>query len=156
MVRRSDRVKASCNGYKGNVCKARNCVGCSSEPPTLSSSSLKKIGTSFCQIQPDLVDDHILFKKKKTNPIGKNRKRERMRRASRGEMKQIKGRMMKMMKQAKGRMMKTTARTAETLATTVLIYGQQQNLEDCKLECAWSELGKEVGLCQRQNHREQM
>lgn len=71
VVRRSDRVRATCNGFKGNVCKARNYLSCSSEPPTLSLASLKKIGTSICQLQPD----QVLFKKKKTNPIRKKQKK---------------------------------------------------------------------------------
>lgn len=74
-VRRSDRVRASCNGFKGNICKAKNCLGCSSDPPTLSPSTLKKIGTSICQLQPAQVEDQVLFKKKKINPIGKKQKK---------------------------------------------------------------------------------
>jgi hypothetical protein len=31
-VRRSSRVRASCKGFKMNACKAKNCLGCTSEP----------------------------------------------------------------------------------------------------------------------------
>jgi hypothetical protein len=47
LVRCSTRVRASCNGFKVSACKGKNCLGCSSEIPTLSPTTLKKIGTSF-------------------------------------------------------------------------------------------------------------
>lgn len=56
-VRHSNRVRASCNGFKMNTCKAKNCLGCSSDPPTISPTSLKKIGSSLYQLQPSQLDD---------------------------------------------------------------------------------------------------
>jgi len=75
IVRHSNRVRVSCNVLKMNICKAKNCLGCSSDPPTLSPTSLKKIGSSLCQLQPSQLDDQILLKKKKMDPIGKRQKK---------------------------------------------------------------------------------
>lgn len=75
IVRHSNRVRVSCNVFKMNICKAKNCLGCSSDPPTLSPTSLKKIGSSLCQLQPSQLDDQILLKKKKMDPIGKRQKK---------------------------------------------------------------------------------
>lgn len=74
-VRRSPRVKASCKGFKSNTCKAKNCLGCSVKPPTLSTSALRKIGSSICQIDQELLDDQTLLKKKKMDPVGKKQKK---------------------------------------------------------------------------------
>jgi len=56
-IRRSNRVRANYSGFKMNTCKAKNCLGCSSDPPTISPTSLKKIGSSLCQLQPSQLDD---------------------------------------------------------------------------------------------------
>jgi hypothetical protein len=76
-VRRSSRVRANCNGFKMNVCKARNCPGCNSEPPTLSPAILKKIGTSMCDLQDDQLQEQILRSKKKVEPVGKKLKKRK-------------------------------------------------------------------------------
>lgn len=76
-VRRSSRVRAICNGFKRSACNSKNCLGCSVEPPTLSPTSLKKIGVTLCKIQPALLEEEILLKKKKMKPIGKKQKKGR-------------------------------------------------------------------------------
>ncbi|KAG0519669.1 hypothetical protein BDA96_08G006900 [Sorghum bicolor] len=76
MVRRSNRVRAGNNGFKASTCKVKNCLGCSSAPPILSASTLKKIGTSVCEIEPKKLEEMELMKrKKKVDPIGKKSKK---------------------------------------------------------------------------------
>jgi hypothetical protein len=60
-----------------NVCKTKNYVGCNSEPPTLSLATLKKTGTSMCQLQDDQLEEQILISKKKVEPIGKKLKKNK-------------------------------------------------------------------------------
>jgi hypothetical protein len=43
-VRRSDRLKGKSFGYKGDFCQGRNCLCCSTEPPTLSRRVIRKLG----------------------------------------------------------------------------------------------------------------
>lgn len=43
--------------------------------PILSPSSLKKIGTSLCQLQEDQLDEHLLMTKNKLEPVGKKVKK---------------------------------------------------------------------------------
>jgi hypothetical protein len=76
-IRRSSRIRANCNGFKVNVCKTKNYVGSNSKPPTLSLATLKKIGTSMCLLQDDLLEEQILMSKKKVEPIGKKLKKNK-------------------------------------------------------------------------------
>lgn len=76
-VRRSNRVRANSNGFKLDTCKIKNCLGCSSEPPILYPHSLKKIGTSLCQLQEDQLDEHLLMTKNKLEPVGKKVKKNK-------------------------------------------------------------------------------
>lgn len=75
MVRRSSRVRANTNGFKHSTCKIRNCLGCSNDPPILSPTSLKKIGTSMCQLQEDQLEEQMLLVKDKLEPMGKKGKK---------------------------------------------------------------------------------
>lgn len=63
-VRRSPRVKEKNMGFKTNQCRVKNYLDCSTNPPTLPLESLKKIGTEFCQLNPDLLEEQLLAKKK--------------------------------------------------------------------------------------------
>jgi hypothetical protein len=76
MVRRSNRMKASNNGFKPDTCKVKNCLGCSSAPPTLSPTFLKKIGASICQVDPEKLEEAKLLKKKTTDPVGKKPRKD--------------------------------------------------------------------------------
>lgn len=60
-----------------STCKAKNCLGCSNELPTLSPLSLKKIGTSLCQLQEDQLEEQILMSKNKLDPMGKKVKKNK-------------------------------------------------------------------------------
>ena len=71
-VRRSNRVRASNNGFRPNVCKVKNC---SSTPPTLSPTSLKKIGVALYQLEPKELEEQELLKKM-VAPVGKKSKKD--------------------------------------------------------------------------------
>jgi hypothetical protein len=76
VVRRSTRVRANSNGFKVSICKTKNCLGCSSAPPTLSQNVIRKIGTSMCQLWDDQLEDHVLLGKK-MEPVGKKAKKSK-------------------------------------------------------------------------------
>lgn len=71
MVRRSDRVRGNSNGFKLGICRIKNCLGCSNDPPIMSPRTLKKIGTSMCQLQEEQLEEQALLSKKKLEPMGK-------------------------------------------------------------------------------------
>jgi hypothetical protein len=62
-VRRSDRLKGKSLGYKGDSCQGRNCLCCSTNPPTLSRRVIRKLGNEFCKIAPVVLSDETLLKK---------------------------------------------------------------------------------------------
>ncbi|TVU20885.1 hypothetical protein EJB05_30486, partial [Eragrostis curvula] len=64
-LRRSDRIKSYKNGFKHNTCENRNYFACTSEAPSLSPSIIKNLGTEFCNLSPDKVNDAALKKKRK-------------------------------------------------------------------------------------------
>jgi len=72
-VRRSNRVKEKCNGFKTSQCKIANCLGCSVKPPILQEEQLRNIGTSLCQIPQDQLEEGALNKKKKVGAVGKKK-----------------------------------------------------------------------------------
>lgn len=74
-VRRSLRVKANAKGFKVNSCRIKNCLGCSNDSPTLSPATLKKLGSSMCQLQEEDLDDFALMEKNKLEPVGKKVKK---------------------------------------------------------------------------------
>lgn len=76
VVRRSTRVRDSCKGFKMSTCKTKNCLGCSSKPPTLSPATLKKIGTCLCQLAEEQLEEQALLNKKKMEPVGKKLKKD--------------------------------------------------------------------------------
>ncbi|TVU17769.1 hypothetical protein EJB05_33825, partial [Eragrostis curvula] len=72
-VRRSDRLKKKNEGFKANSCSHWNCVACTNEPPVLSPSLIKDLGTSFAQVAPEEVNEQALQKKRKSKTaIGKH------------------------------------------------------------------------------------
>jgi hypothetical protein len=76
-VRRSSRLKVRNKGFKSTVCTKANCVACSSKPPTLSTSAVRNLGKELAQIDPDLLTDDSLMKKKETTPIGIKKNNDR-------------------------------------------------------------------------------
>jgi hypothetical protein len=59
-VRRSTRLKKENKGFKSTYCKDKNCLGCSSTPPTISQKIIKNLGASFCRLDPaDLTAEKL-------------------------------------------------------------------------------------------------
>lgn len=73
-VRRSIRVQSHSKGFKNKPCQ-KNCPGCSSKPPILSATSLKKIGTSICHMKEEDMEELNLMGKSSVEPIGKRSKK---------------------------------------------------------------------------------
>lgn len=72
--RRSNRLKIRNKGFKQSPCGKANCVGCSSKPPTLSNSIIRNLGKELCQIDPELLSDEILLKKKEAGVVEAKKK----------------------------------------------------------------------------------
>ncbi|TVU45372.1 hypothetical protein EJB05_04859, partial [Eragrostis curvula] len=76
-VRRSNRLKNYSKGFKQSSCQQKNCLGCSAEAPTLSPSVIKNLGTEFCNLSPEKVNDEALKKRKKAKaPVGQKAPKE--------------------------------------------------------------------------------
>jgi hypothetical protein len=60
---RSERLKGKSNGFRMASCLSRNCFCCNTEPPTLSTNTIKSFGQEFCKISPMVVSDEALMKK---------------------------------------------------------------------------------------------
>lgn len=59
-LRRSERLHKNSKGFKSPTCKNKNCLGCSSNPPTLSSSVVRDLGPAFCNLDPiSLSEDKL-------------------------------------------------------------------------------------------------
>ncbi|RCV25445.1 hypothetical protein SETIT_5G167200v2 [Setaria italica] len=64
-VKRSLRKKDQLKGFKSSSCNDKQCLGCSIDPPTISTSVIKNLGASFCKIDPAKLTD-VPLKKRKT------------------------------------------------------------------------------------------
>jgi hypothetical protein len=69
-VRRSLRLKKINNGFKSSCCKEKNCLGCSTKPPTISTKVIRNLGASFCGIDPQ----ELLSPKLNAKPVQKQKK----------------------------------------------------------------------------------
>ena len=75
-LRRSKRQKALNKGYKNSTCSVKGCLGCTLNPPILSPSTIKNLGSSFCKLDPNLLSEEnlgqpSLKKKSAPSPSGK-------------------------------------------------------------------------------------
>lgn len=75
-MRRSPRIKSSKKGFKDPVCKDKNCLGCNTNPPTLSSKMIRKLGSTLCDLDAPLVTDEALNRKKKKNEAPSKKKKK--------------------------------------------------------------------------------
>lgn len=71
-LRRSDRIHNQHKGFKPSVCKDRNCLGCSPNPPLLSSSVVRDLGKTFCSIDASQLSDDILNAKAQKGAVGRS------------------------------------------------------------------------------------
>lgn len=49
-LRRSNRVRKVCNGFKPSICMNKKCLACTPDPPTLSVKVIKNLGAAFCKV----------------------------------------------------------------------------------------------------------
>lgn len=77
-VRRSLRIKNNSKGFKKKGCPEKNCLSCAAEPPTISRSVIKNLGSTFCNMKPNDISDDMLLSKKGTSkkPIKKTSKKD--------------------------------------------------------------------------------
>lgn len=75
-IRRSLIVKTSNRGFRKNSCTEKNCPACAVEPPTLSASVIRNLGTSFCELEATQVEEYVLKNKGKAvkKVVGKTTK----------------------------------------------------------------------------------
>ena len=71
-VRRSERVHNRTQGFKSSICKDKNCVGCSANPPPLSPSVVRDLGSTFYQLDPAaLTDEELQTNRAKPGDVGR-------------------------------------------------------------------------------------
>lgn len=71
-LRRSQRIHMMNGGFKTSFCRDKDCLGCSSNPPLLSSSVVRDLGSTFCNIDAaNLTDDKLLAKPSRKKPVTK-------------------------------------------------------------------------------------
>jgi hypothetical protein len=63
-LRRSPRIKGQKGGFKNPQCTDKNCLGCGAAPPALTSKVIKKLGSSLCNLDPDMTYAALTRKKK--------------------------------------------------------------------------------------------
>jgi hypothetical protein len=84
-LRRSDRLHSLNKGFKSAICRDRDCLGCSSDPPSLPASVVRDLGATFCkQDKKDLTDKALNAKPTKKGVVGRPRKRRTMINLERG------------------------------------------------------------------------
>jgi len=59
-LRRSERVHNLHKGFRSPICKDQNCLGCSTHPPTLSTSVVHDLGATFCKLDASNLSDEAL------------------------------------------------------------------------------------------------
>ncbi|OEL23309.1 hypothetical protein BAE44_0015672, partial [Dichanthelium oligosanthes] len=75
-LRRSSRMKKINRCFKNASCLDKSYIGCSIEPPIISPSVIKNLGTTFCKIDLSKLTDETLPRKKKvTAPVGRKLKK---------------------------------------------------------------------------------
>jgi hypothetical protein len=70
-LRRSDTLHNQHKGFKSPICKDKNCIGCNPNPPVLSPSVVRDLGTTFCNLDPVKLIDATLNVKSQKGVIDK-------------------------------------------------------------------------------------
>lgn len=73
-LRRSNRLKKI--HKRSTACKDKNCVGCSATPPSISTSVIRNLGASFCNINPDELTEERLNRPAQSKVAKKTVKRK--------------------------------------------------------------------------------
>lgn len=72
LLRRSKRVHNNTKGFKSPSCKDRGCLGCSSDPPTLSACIVRDLGASVYKLDPaSLTEESLNAKPPKKKLVSK-------------------------------------------------------------------------------------
>lgn len=74
-LRRSTRIHNRDKGFKTSLYKDRDCLGCASDPPLLSTSVVHDLGSSFCNMNPSsLTEEKLNAKPVKKGAVGRPKK----------------------------------------------------------------------------------
>jgi hypothetical protein len=73
-VRRSERLHSFNKGFKPSSCKNKNCLGCATKPPLISSAVVRDLGASFCKVDPAiLTNEHLIAKPSSKGAVGRKK-----------------------------------------------------------------------------------
>jgi hypothetical protein len=62
-------------GFKPSICKDKHCIGCVTKPPLISAAVVRKLGSTFYQIDPKhLSDEKLLSKPAAKRLVGRPKK----------------------------------------------------------------------------------
>lgn len=80
-LRRSTRIHNNTKGFESPGCKHKDCLGSSSNPPTISSTVVRDLGATFCKLDPSsLTEEKLnakpLKKKHVSKPNAKKARKE--------------------------------------------------------------------------------
>jgi len=76
-LRKSKRMEKQRNGFKHSQC-TKGCLGCTITPPTLSTSVIRNLGASFCNLDEESLTAPIMNKKKMhATPGGKKQTKKK-------------------------------------------------------------------------------
>lgn len=74
-LRRSSRLKQESGGFRKNVCSDRRCLHCTPNPPTLLTQNIRKLGSDFCKLDAEELEDEVLLARKEQKKIGPSPKK---------------------------------------------------------------------------------
>lgn len=73
-VRRNERLHSLNKGFKPPSCKNKNCLGCATKPPLISSAVVRDLGASFYKVDPAiLTDEHLNAKPSSKGAVGRQK-----------------------------------------------------------------------------------
>jgi hypothetical protein len=73
-VRRSSRLKQISNGFKSPSCLDKKCSCCDPTPPTLSSKVIRNLGTQFCSMNEEYLQEENLSRNEgRKEPVGRKK-----------------------------------------------------------------------------------
>ena len=67
-------MKIRNKGFKQTSYGKANCLGCTSKPPIIPTSVIRNLGSELAQIDPELLSEDNLMKKKAVGVVGTKKK----------------------------------------------------------------------------------